>query len=381
MPGGCETGDVDTSTRPRALDRLAELERRLDAGLPPSPDVSPGAPIDVPPPGAPPISDQPSRPGRGPRRARTLLLVSLGLVVTLLLGALSALVYLRWRVGQVERVEVAHVLAPTPASGPTWLLVGSDSRDGIDPDRPDAGGLLGVPVVGQRADAIILVRDVPGVGVQMLSLPRDLWLDPPGPSNATRINAAFNRGAAPLVELIRDELGIEVHRYVEVDLAGLDDIVDAIGGVTVEIPHPGHDASIGLSIETSGAVHLDGMTALQYVRTRKWTEVIDGRQVVDGTGDIGRNQRQQAVLSALGSKLGSMRNPLAVNAAVSGIVDAVRVDDGAGLRDMYGLARMLQRAERAPALPVVPHITGGGASVLLLGRDADAVLDPFRQTG
>ena len=62
---------------------------------------------------------------------------------TLLLLVTSAFVYLRWRVGQIERVELAHVLAPASPSGPTWLLVGSDSREGIDPDRPDAGGLIG----------------------------------------------------------------------------------------------------------------------------------------------------------------------------------------------------------------------------------------------
>ena len=311
------------------------------------------------------------------RRARILKALVL-ISVLILASAVSAFAYVRWRVGQIDRVQVSQVLAPTPQGGPTWLIVGSDSRDGIDPDRPDAGGLLGEVVTGQRADTIILLRHLPGVGPQMLSLPRDLWLDPPGDNNATRINGAYNRGAEALIVLIDRELGIEVNRYAEVDLAGLDAVVDSVGGVTIDIAHPGYDNSIGLRIEESGQVKLDGATALAYVRTRNWTEIIDGVDVLDGTGDLGRNQRQQRFLSALGSKLGSIRNPFALNSAASGIAESVRVDDGAGFSSLYSLARMIQNATQAEPLPVVDHITGGGASVLLLGDGADELLDQYR---
>jgi len=351
--------------------RAAEPTPALDeqGPLPQIGDPS-GARDDLPPTGDPLAID-------ARRRARLLKVVIAIFGIGFLL-ALSTLLYTNWRVGQFERVDVSPVLTPAPDSGPTWLIVGSDSRDGIDPDRPDAGGLIGEVVVGQRADTIIVVRDVPGQGVLMLSLPRDLWIDPPGNNNATRINGAYNRGAADLISLIDRELGIPIHRYAEINLAGLDDIVDAAGGVSVEIAYPGYDNSIGLRIDESGLVELDGATALAYVRTRTWTEIIDGAEVLDGTGDIGRNQRQQTFLSALGSKLGSMRNPLALNSALSGITSAVRVDDAARFGDMYGLARMLQSAEPTPQLPVENFTTGGGAAVLLLGDGSDAVLDLFR---
>ncbi len=311
---------------------------------------------------------------RGSRRLKVAVGVVAALVVMLLFG----LLYGTWRVGQIDRVELGDVLPPAPSSGATWLIVGSDSREGIDPDRPDAGGLIGEPTYGQRADAIILVRDIPGVGAQMLSLPRDLWLDPPGDNNATRINGAYNDGPAALVDLIWSELGIAVHHYADVNLAGLDDVVDAVGSVTMHIPNPGYDDAIGLRIDESGDVTLDGATALAYVRTRKWTEIIDGVERYDPTGDLGRNQRQQAFLRALGSRLMSIRNPFTLNEAVSGIVGAVRVDDSAGTGDMYSLAKMLRSATRSEPLPVVDHVTGGGAYVLLLGDGSDAVLDPYR---
>ncbi|MEZ5279597.1 MAG: LCP family protein [Acidimicrobiales bacterium] len=351
-----QTGSPHTtqpaSGAPNPMQRLEEMGRELDGK-----------------------ATRPRRARGGANRKLKFAVIGVGALVVM---ALFGLLYGTWRVGQIERVDLADVLAPTPDSGPTWLIVGSDSRAGIDPDRPDAGGLIGEPVYGERADAIILVRDIPGVGVQMLSLPRDLWIDPPGDNNATRINGAYNDGPAALVELISTELGIPIHRYADVNLAGLDDVVDAVGSVTMNIPNPGYDDSIGLRIDQAGEVTLDGATALAYVRTRKWTEIIDGVERYDPTGDLGRNQRQQAFLRALGNKLASIRNPFTLNGAVSGIVGAVRVDSGAGMGDMYSLARMLQTATQAEPLPVVDHITSGGAYVLLLGDGADAVLANYR---
>ncbi|MGY9073657.1 MAG: LCP family protein [Acidimicrobiales bacterium] len=391
--------------------RLRELERNLDGGVRPQPGLQPNAPFKVASQGGAEVVARPdsgsgsdSEPEKRVRRsvrsrkpeqapaepvapgaqgakrgwaARLVRLIVVLLILLIVVGVVGFL-YGRSKLNQIERVEVGDVLAPVPGGGPTWLVVGSDSREGIDPDRPDAGGLLGEVIPGQRADAIILVRDVPGLGVQMLSLPRDLWFDPPGDNNATRINGAYNQGATELIRLIDRELGIEVHRFAEIDLAGLDSVVDAVGGVTIEIPNPGYDASLGLRLDNAGPVELDGATALAYVRTRKWTEIIDGVEHFDGTGDLGRTQRQQAFLSALGSKVGEMRNPFALNEAASGIADAVRIDGEAGIGDLYRFAQMLRSAQPATQVPVVGHVTGGGAHVLLLGDGADEVLALFR---
>lgn len=302
-------------------------------------------------------------------------MVALTLVV--IVGALvSAVMYARWRYGQLERVEVAVAAPGTGAD--VWLLVGSDSREGIDPDRPDAAALLGEPVFGQRADSIILVRTVPGAGPQMLSLPRDLWFDPPGDDNATRINGAFARGPDALVALIRSELDIAVQHYVEIDLAGLDRVVDAVGGVTIELEHPGYDTSLGLFLEDAGPVHLDGATGLSYVRSRHWVDVVDGVPMPDGRGDLGRVERQQAFLAALGDRLLSARNPFTLNSVAAGLTSSVRVDSSTGFRELYGFAKNLKNAMPAPALPVENHVTGGGAHVLLPSVGSEAVLGLYR---
>ena len=181
-----------------ALDRLDALEDQIrtrprpgEPGLGPAPDVDwrpdPKA-AETPPPNVP-SRFPPSRRDPSHKRSRWIK-IAVVLVATLVAGLLAAYGYLQWRVGQIERIAVSALTPGAPPGGPTWLVVGSDSREGLDPNRPDAGGLISDSLFGQRSDAIILVRDVPDVGVQMLSLPRDLWFDPPGDGNATRINAA-----------------------------------------------------------------------------------------------------------------------------------------------------------------------------------------------
>jgi len=301
-----------------------------------------------------------------------LVLVLLGLIGAVLAG----MVYARWRYGQIERVEVP--LAVSGSRPDVWMLVGTDSREGIDPDRPDAGGLLGEELFGERADSIILVRDVQGRGPRLLSLPRDLWFDPPGDGNARRINGAYNDGPGALVALVREELGIEIHHYVEIDLAGLDRVIDAVGGVEVVLPYPGYDESLGLFIAQAGPVRLDGITGLAYVRSRKWVDVVDGEPVPDRRGDLGRIERQQQFLAALGDQLLSSRNPFVLHRVSGGLTGSVRVDGATGFGQLYGFANDLREAIPAPELPVVNHVTGGGAHVLLLDDGAEDVLDLYR---
>ena len=284
--------------------------------------------------------------------------------------------YARWRYGQIERVDVA--LSASAGGADVWMLVGSDSREGIDPDRPDAAALIGEPVYGERADSIILIRDMPGVGPQMLSLPRDLWFDPPGSGNATRINGAFARGPDSLLQLVSAELGISVQHYVQIDLAGLDRVIDAVGGVVVDLEHPGYDESLGLALTDAGPVKLDGITGLAFVRSRHWVDVIDGVPVPDGRGDLGRVERQQVFLAALGERLLSARNPLVLNRVADGLTSAIKVDGGTGFGDLYAFANALRTATPAPPLPVVNHTTDGGALVLLLAEGSDAVLQLYR---
>ena len=113
-------------------------------------------------------------------------------------------------------------------------------------------------------------------------------------------------------------LGIPVHRYMEVDFVSFAGLVDGLGGVTVDFENPAFDPKSGLNVTQSGPVELDGDQALAYVRSRTYTEVINGEQQVEPTGDLGRIERQQKFLRAVFSKLSDTKNPFALAAPSPG---------------------------------------------------------------
>lgn len=139
------------------------------------------------------------------------------------------------RVAEVERVEgLSGLLAgsvdangnlvdengnvlddPVDLPSENYLLVGSDTREGISEDDPDFGVIGDTNVVsGRRADTIMVLRRERDGGAAIVSLPRDLWVEIPGTGGSNRINAAYNGGAERLVATVVETLGIPIHHYV-----------------------------------------------------------------------------------------------------------------------------------------------------------------------
>jgi LCP family protein required for cell wall assembly len=155
------------------------------------------------------------------------------------------------------------------------LLLGSDKR-------PNAGTW--------RTDSMIVVSvDTVNNMVRMLSIPRDLWVNIPG-HGFNRINTAdlwgelAKKGGGPdrVKQTIHQNLGIPIHYYVRVDFQGFMDIIDMVGGVTIDVDCPLPDIKL-----EAGVHHMDGKQALRYARSRK------------STNDFDRARRQQKVLVAL----------------------------------------------------------------------------------
>ncbi len=310
-----------------------------------------------------------------PRRRRWPWVV---VVVVALLAVVPAWVGLRawssWR--SVERVELEGILEGA-AGGTNYLIVGTDSRAGVDPDAPNAGVIFGEGITGERTDTIGILRIDDG-DVSLLAIPRDLYVDTgAGP---TRINAAFARGGpAQLVTTVQDQLSIGIDHYLEVDFAGFLSLVDALGGVTIDFPHPARDPKSGLQVDTAGPVELDSDMALAYVRARNYIELVDGVERRDPTADLGRVERQQRFLAAVFASLGGTRNPFALLEALDGVSDNVVVDDTMGLGDALRLGWVLRGADPlTETVPTVPHTTSSGAQVLLLDPErAATVLEAF----
>jgi len=204
--------------------------------------------------------------------------------------------------------EVTGALDPSSGDALTFVIVGSDTREGLD--NLDNFGT----VSGARGDVVMLVRVDPNTSTaQMLSIPRDLYVDIEG-HGQNRINAAYTFGGPSLlVETLKRELDVEINHYVEVDFVGFQALVDEVGGISIDFPYAARDSKSGLDIE-AGSQTLNGAQALAYARSRHYQEYQDGDWVSIEANDIGRTQRQQEVVRAI---LSQLKNPSSIAEAGS----------------------------------------------------------------
>lgn len=234
--------------------------------------------------------------------------------------------------GRLDRVEVRF---PRDQPGDTWLIVGSDSRRGIDPGLDYLAGPGRAP--GERADIVMLVRRSGG-HVSTLSVPRDLIVTSPTGS-PTRLAHMIDPDPQAVVDAICEDLGVAVDHLVIIEMAGLMEVVDALGGVDVELRYPVRDEAAGIDLR-AGPQHIDGDTALGLVRSRKAVELRDGRWVEEPDGADQRMRAAAWLLRAIGDRTrGLWRHPLRLWDATAAATDALTLDQGSGLYELFELGR------------------------------------------
>ncbi|WP_100400345.1 LCP family glycopolymer transferase [Bacillus sp. FJAT-44742] len=164
---------------------------------------------------------------------------------------------------------------------------------GVDTDDPNENS---------RADALILATfNREDSSIKLLSIPRDSLVDIPGRQNRDKINHAHAFGGVDLtIDTVENMLDIPVDFYTKMNFHGFVDIIDALGGVEVDVPFDfethGTEGSANMVYFEEGRQHLDGEEALGYVRMRKQ----------DPRGDLGRGERQQEVMEAVIRRAGSI---------------------------------------------------------------------------
>ncbi len=227
-----------------------------------------------------------------------------------------------------------HTFAPpaTPVPTATWFYIIPSNPTPIPtpvlpaaapfPTACDGPGRMNILLVGidgfdanyyraARSDVVILVGvNFSDKTAQILSIPRDLWVQLPGlPEVAeSRINTAYHYGElygvagggpGALSAVIANTFGLRVDRYAVVNFTAFEEGIDAVGGVDINIPsaihddkYPLRDGSGTIAIDIpAGLVHLDGNAALIYARIRH------------DSSDFNRMRRQQRVLFAVRDKL------------------------------------------------------------------------------
>ena len=329
-------------------------------------------------PGGLPNADEPATQAQPRKTRRRVVQVVIGLALFGVVIMAATLGYAWKTYNKIEKIPVAAVLTPERGGEVNYLIVGTDSREGLADDVENKDVVIGEGVAGERSDTIVLMR-VGRDGNRMLPIPRDLWVPIAGTAGSQRINTAIQGGPARLIQTVQQSLDLPVNHYVQIDFAGFLDLVDAVGGVEIDFDAPAFDDKSGLNITTPGVHKLDKDMALAYVRSRAYTRVVNGKNVVDPTADLGRIQRQQTFLRAVMSEVGSVRNPLTLAKIGDAVASNMKVDDALGFRDSIGLARKLARLDpESVDLPVTPTLKSGNDVLLLKQPGATTSLGRFR---
>jgi LCP family protein required for cell wall assembly len=331
-----------------------------------------------------PASPLRARPRTWPQR---LVLVVGALLVVGCLGVAGATAYVGFRLGQIDRVDDLSLAAKAEDEPANYLIVGTDSREGLDPNDPDAGGFLGAEGCDCTDTIMVLRLDPEEETASILSFPRDLYLPIAGTGESARINSAHAHGVQVLIDTIQDSFGIPINHYVEVDFVGFEQIVDAVGGVPMWFDAPVRDTNTGLSVETAQCVELDGAQARRFVRSRHLEyQDEDGDWHTDPTADLGRITRQQIfVRRAIDQAVSrGLSNPKTLNDLVAAGVANVKLDEGLSAGTILSLGRTFSEFDSdeltSYSIPTAPRTTSSGdyGGELADMRAAEPYLNIFR---
>ncbi|MFE1476853.1 LCP family protein [Streptomyces cyaneofuscatus] len=269
---------------------------------------------------------------------RRIKLGALTLVVVLLVVSVSTYF---WADGKLKReVDLAKVIErPEAGDGTNYLIVGSDSREGMSAE--DKKRLRTGSAEGKRTDSMMILHDGSN-GPTLISLPRDSQVEIPsfkgsesgkmfpGTGRQEKLNAAYAEdGPELLVRTVEFNTGLRIDHYVEIGFGGFAQIVDAIGGVEMDIPKAFKDKKSGADFQ-AGKQTLNGEQSLAFVRTR----------YAFAGSDLDRTKNQQKFLAALASQTATpstILNPFKLYPTMGAGLDTLIVDKDMSL---WSLANM-----------------------------------------
>ncbi|MBP2001722.1 LCP family protein required for cell wall assembly [Paenibacillus shirakamiensis] len=297
------------------------------------------------------------------RTKRTLLWSILGVLIVAI--GISA-IYFFSIYNQVDKFHKEGEASPfkgvapstegTVTSPPKWegtetvniLLMGVDARGLKKGEVPRSDTML-----------VASIDPVKKVG-HLFSIMRDTYVDIAGYSD-DRINAAITHGPDTAMKTVSDLLGIPIQYYVYTDFRGFISLVDAVGGVDFDVEKDMHYTSAADQHEydidlKKGFQHLDGKTALQYVRFRH-----------DALSDFTRTERQRNFLKAVADKMKSTTSIM----KLPSILDQVNpyIDTNMTVNDMWKLANVgydsqMTSSTQIPPMDLLVEKTVGGSAVL-----------------
>jgi LCP family protein required for cell wall assembly len=260
---------------------------------------------------------------------------------------------------------------PSPDNSENILVMGSDYR-------PELGSA--------RSDTVLLVHvSGDGKSVHVVSVPRDLMVSIPACQTAdgslsraqyAQFNWSFAfGGAACTIRTFEDLTGIRVDHHIVIGFDGFARLVDAVGGVEMDLPQAMWDPNVGLDL-SAGHHLLDGTQALAYVRAREY---------IGNGSDTNRMSRQQQFLRLVSAKVrsaGVLFDPVRLYRVLDSATSAITADPGlASLDKLYGLVHKLRDVPQSHVdyrtVPLKPYPPDPNRD-LLVEPDADQLFAALR---
>ena len=248
--------------------------------------------------------------------------------------------------------------APAPAGGfqaENILLLGSDSRAGANGDSSNSDSSTSDGVA--NSDTLMIAHiSADRQHVTVLSIPRDTWIDAPtckqwdsatgklsdanypvSSGDQWHVNWAYSVGGPQCtVRAVQNLTGLQIDRVIGIDFSGFKNMVDALGGITVNVCGPIVDRELQTVVAVGGVQTIGGEQALSLVRARN--------VIGDTDSDLARIRRQQIVLSSILQQVtsaGTLFNPSKLDAFLQAFVqntftDNVTIDDLVALAQSFG---------------------------------------------
>ncbi|MFF7319660.1 LCP family protein [Streptomyces albogriseolus] len=310
----------------------------------------------------------PQRPAPDWRRRAKWTAITL---VTVLLVTTVATYF--WADSKLNReVDLSKVIErPEKGEGTNYLIVGSDSRAGLSDE--DKKRLRTGSSEGKRTDSMMILHTGSN-GPTLISLPRDSNVEIPtfkgsesgktyqGTGRQVKLNAAYAEdGPELLVRTVEFNTGLHIDHYVEIGFAGFANIVDAAGGVEIDIPQDIKDTKSGADFR-KGKQTLNGEEALAFVRTR---------YALAGS-DLDRTKNQQKFLSALANQVatpGTVLNPFRLYPTMGAGLDSLIVDKDMGLFDLADMFWSMKGVSGGEGTSMNMPLAGSSGGNLLWDKD------------
>ncbi|MGA5314956.1 LCP family protein [Streptomyces pseudogriseolus] len=278
-----------------------------------------------------------------------------------------------WADSKLNRdVDLSKVIErPEKGEGTNYLIVGSDSREGLSDE--DKKRLRTGSSEGKRTDSMMILHTGDN-GPTLISLPRDSNVEIPtfkgsesgkvyqGTGRQVKLNAAYAEdGPELLVRTVEFNTGLHIDHYVEIGFAGFANIVDAAGGVEIDIPQDIKDTKSGADFK-KGKQTLNGEEALAFVRTR---------YALAGS-DLDRTKNQQKFLSALANQVATpstVLNPFRLYPTMGAGLDSLIVDKDMGLFDLADMFWSMKGVSGGEGTSMNMPLAGSAGGNLLWDKD------------